>query len=146
MVAVGVGLIGAGLFTTDPMNGCPPGTPLVPTQYSVAGRLHRSLSALVLFGLPLASFSLGRWFDRRGHRSWAIYSGLTGVSFLAFFLLASVGFFQVSGLAAFAGLFQRTSLSVGWIWLTLLALRMLRGPIAVPPADAAPSAAAPSKG
>src|SRR5262245_14257962 len=38
VAAAGVGLIGAGFFTTDPMNGYPPGTPLLPTDWSLTGR------------------------------------------------------------------------------------------------------------
>ena len=37
---VGVGLIGAGLFVTDPLNGYPPGTPLIPTERTTHGILH----------------------------------------------------------------------------------------------------------
>src|SRR6185436_12106729 len=44
---VGVGLIGAGLFVSDPLNGYPPGTPLIPTERSTHGILHD------LFGVPV---------------------------------------------------------------------------------------------
>src|SRR5262245_20158036 len=37
---IGLSLIGAGLFITDPINGYPPGTPLLPLASSGAGRIH----------------------------------------------------------------------------------------------------------
>lgn len=52
----GIGLIGAGLFTSDPIDGYPPSAPLVLAQYSVHGHLHDLFSALVFFGLPAACF------------------------------------------------------------------------------------------
>src|SRR5215204_5776067 len=66
IAAVGIGLFGAGLFVTDPVNGYPVGTPLLPMQPTVGGRLHRLFSALVFFGLPGAGFTLARLFARNG--------------------------------------------------------------------------------
>ncbi|MGC8836920.1 MAG: DUF998 domain-containing protein [Anaerolineae bacterium] len=126
IAAIAVGLLGAGLFITDPMNGYPPGTPPLPLQYSVPGRLHRLFSALVFLGLPAACFVFGRFFTRRGARRWANYSVVTGVAFLALFVVTSAGFAQVPGLVDYAGLFQRLTLTVGWAWLTLLALWLMR--------------------
>jgi uncharacterized protein DUF998 len=45
----GIGLIGAGIFVTDPLNGYPPGTPLIPTERTIHGILHD------LFGIPFFS-------------------------------------------------------------------------------------------
>lgn len=125
LAVMAIGFLGAGLFVTDPMNGYPPGTPPLPLQYSVAGRLHRLFSAFVFLGLPAACFVLGRFFARRGQRGWAAYSRATGVAFLALFVVTSVGFAQIGGLEAYAGLLQRITLTVGWAWLTLVALQFL---------------------
>jgi hypothetical protein len=46
------------------------------------------------------------------------------------FVVTSVAFAQVQGLADYAGLFQRTTLTIGWAWLTLLAIDMLKAPAA----------------
>lgn len=126
VAAIAIGLLGAGLFVTDPMNGYPPGTPPLPLQYSVPGRLHRLFSALVFLGLPAACFVFARFFARRGARRWANYSVATGVAFLVLFVVTSAGFAQVPGLVDYAGLFQRITLTVGWAWLTLLALWHIR--------------------
>lgn len=124
--AIGIGLIGAGLFVTDPMNGYPPGTPGLPLQYTVAGRLHRLFSAFVFFGLPVACFLFARLFSRWGRRGWAVYSLVTGSAFIVMFVVTSVGFAQVGGLVDYAGLLQRITLTIGWAWLTLLAIYLLK--------------------
>jgi len=56
----------------------------------------------------------------------AIYSTVTGLVFLVLFVLASVGFSQVAGLVDIAGLFQRTTLTIGWVWLMLLAVHFIK--------------------
>ena len=122
---IAVGLFGAGIFTTDPMNGYPLGTPNLPQEYSAPGRLHRLFSAFVFLGLPSACFVFARLFARSGMRIWANYSVVTGVTFLIMFVVSALGFGQVDGWADYAGLFQRIALTIGWAWLTLLAVYML---------------------
>jgi Protein of unknown function (DUF998) len=130
--AIAIGLLGAGLFVTDPLNGYPPGTPNLPLQYSVPGRLHRLFSALFFLGLPIACFVFARLFARWGERRWAIYSVITSIAFMVMFIVTSAGFAQVAGLVNYAGLFQRITLTIGWAWLTLLAVYMLKAPSEVP--------------
>ncbi len=125
---IAIGLLGAGIFVTDPLNGYPPGTPNLPMQYSVPGRLHRFFSAFVFLGLPIACFVFARHFTRWGERRWSIYSVVTGIAFVVMFIVTSMGFAQVAGLAEYAGLFQRITLTIGWAWLTLLAAYILKAP------------------
>jgi hypothetical protein len=73
---VGVGLIGAGLFATDPVNGYPPGSSSVKTT---SGSLHGLFSLLVFFGLPVACGIAVFRFAKARRVGWAVYSGLTGV-------------------------------------------------------------------
>ena len=128
MGLIGIGLIGAGVFVTDPMNGYPLGTPDLPLQYSLMGRLHRLFSAFVFLGLPVACFMFARFFAKHRENNWAFYSQVTGVAFLLMFIVTSMGFVQVNGLADFAGLLQRMTLTIGFTWLTLLAVYWLRVP------------------
>ena len=127
--AYAIGLLGAGVFVTDPMNGYPPGTPDRRLHYSVHGVLHDLFSTLVFLGLPVACFVFGRWFAARGERGWGTYSLVTGTVFLGAFVLFSAGFRQAEGLVDVAGLFQRVALIVGFGWLTVLAVRFLRSPL-----------------
>jgi hypothetical membrane protein len=104
-----VGLIGAGIFTGDRH-------PL----------LHNLCSIPVFFGLPIACFVFARLFVGLGERGWAAYSTLTGIVMFATFVLSALGFGGRAGLVNFAGVFQRLSIVVGWTWLTLLAIHVLR--------------------
>jgi hypothetical membrane protein len=126
--SAGIGLIGAGIFTADPLNGYPPGTPLVPTVRTVHGSLHDLFGIPVFLGLPIACFVFSRRFARLSERGWAAYSALSGLMMLVTFVLAAMGLNQMPGFADFAGLFQRLSIACGWIWITLLAVHMLRAP------------------
>jgi hypothetical protein len=123
-----VGFIGAGLFVTDPVNGYPPESAGLPFRISLTGRLHRLFSAFVFLGLPGACFAFARIFGRGGERRWRLYSLFSCIAFLALFVATGVAFGRAQGLDAYAGLFQRITLAVGWLWITLLALYMLKTP------------------
>jgi hypothetical membrane protein len=114
---IGVGFLGAGLFTTDPISGYPPGTPDQLTQYTPAGALHQFFSAFFFLGLPIACFVYARHLPR----NWAIYSVLSGVAFLGAFVLAAQGFSQTPAFAPYGGLWQRVAILIGLGWLTALA-------------------------
>ena len=126
--ACAVGLLGAGIFVADPMNGYPPGTPDKRLDYSTHGVLHDLFSTPFFLGLPLACFVFSRWSAAWGKRGWTTYSAVTGVVVVGAFILSSAGFGQAEGLVNVAGLFQRVTLIVGFGWLTLLAVRFLRSP------------------
>jgi hypothetical protein len=51
---------------------------------------------------------------------------VTGVVFLVGFVLTSTAFNQAETLVEFGGLLQRATVTVGWGWLTLLAVHLLR--------------------
>jgi hypothetical protein len=125
---VGIGLIGAGFFTTDPLAGYPPGTPLLQTERTLAGRLHDLFSLPVFLALPAACFVFMRYFARRRNPRWSVYSFLSGLGMLAAFVLAGMGFQQTPGFAEVAGLYQRLSIGIGWVWMALLALHFFRNP------------------
>jgi Protein of unknown function (DUF998) len=118
----GVGLIGAGAFVTDPVSGYPPGTPPVLVQATTSGALHDLFALVAFFAFGTACFVLAGGTGWR----WAIYSVLSGVAFLGAFFVASIGFGQTEPLAEVAGLSQRVCVIIGWAWLTVLALRLLR--------------------
>jgi hypothetical protein len=123
---VGVGLIGAGVFTADPLSGYPPGTPAMPAMGTTHGVLHEAFSAPVFLGLPAAAGLVGYRFAKSGHRWWAGYSVGTAVAFLALFVLTSMGFAQTPAFVAVGGLLQRLTITVGFSWLTVLALHLIR--------------------
>lgn len=121
---VAAGLIGAGIFTADPVNGYPPGTPDT-LVYTAEGALHDAFSVPVFVALPAACCVVGYRLARAGHRWWAPYSVGTAVVFLTGFVLASLGFSQQPTLTPVSGLLQRLTLLVGLTWLTALAIWLL---------------------
>jgi hypothetical membrane protein len=123
-----IGLLGAGIFVTDPVSGYPPGTSDRLSGHSWHGALHDLFSLAAFVALSVACFVFGRWFAARSERGWAIYSAITGVVFAVAFVLSSAGFGQIEGFVDLAGLFQRIAVIIGFGWLTLLAVHLLRGP------------------
>ena len=120
-----VGLLGAGVFVTDPDAGYPPGTPTKIQDPSLHGVLHNLSAGLGLPALLAACFVFARWFAARSERGWALYSALSGAVFLITVVLASYGFPRTEGLGEVGGLFQRISVVCGWVWLTALAIYLL---------------------
>jgi hypothetical protein len=118
----GFGLVGAGLFVTDPLSGYPPGTAGFPSERTIAGRLHDLFSVLFFLGMPFAAISIAWRFARTGDGRWAAYSAVSAAAFTAFFVLAALGFRQVAGFVEWGGLFQRLSIVSGLFWAMLLAL------------------------
>jgi hypothetical protein len=127
LVAIwGIGLLGAGVFLTDPVSGYPPGTPDLLVNTTAHGELHDSFSLAGFLALTAACFVFSYRFIRQGKNGWAIYSTITGILFPIGIVLASAGFSQAEGLVAFGGLVQRLTVTIGWTWLTLLAVYLLR--------------------
>jgi len=127
VAAAGGGFIGDGLFITDPLNGYPPGAPVLPVPPTRTGWLHLLFAALV-FGLPAAGLVLARLFNKQEARKWAIYSAVTAIIFILLYLITIAGFLKVDGLANYAGLLQRISLTIVLAWLTLISVYLLKTP------------------
>lgn len=98
-----VGLLGAGIFVTDPVSGYPSGTPDRLSGHSWHGVLHDAFSLAAFAALAAACFVFGRCFAACGERGWAIYSVVTGLSFVVAFVLSSAGFGQAEGLVDLPG-------------------------------------------
>jgi hypothetical membrane protein len=110
----GLGLIGAGVFVADPMNGFPPGAaagmPKVLSPHAVG---HLVSGSVGFIGLIVACFVFARRFASRGRRGWAAYSLVTGVLFLAAFLGIASGSQQRAINVAFG-----IAVVLGWAWIT----------------------------
>jgi hypothetical protein len=119
-------LLGAGIFATDPVSGYPPGTPDQLPGYTWHGALYDLFSLPDFAALAPACFVFGSRFAARSERGWAVYSFFTGLAFTVALVLAGAGFGQAEGLVDVAGLFQRLAVTIGFGWLTLLAVRLLR--------------------
>jgi hypothetical membrane protein len=122
---VALGLIGAGLFTTDPISGYPPGTPMVPVP-TPHGVLHDLFSTPVFTALPAACFVLGRRFAVGRRPGWAGYAVASGAVMVIAFVLTSMGFGQNAVLMPVGGLLQRLTLVAGFALLVATAVHLLR--------------------
>ena len=131
-VLFGLGLIVAGVFRTD--------VAATDTDASyVAGASHpatlrgliHGLSSLVVFGSLIAAAFVWAWRSwGAGALLWAAYSGVTGFVVLRFFVgCSSLVRREVNGEISNApiGLSQRLAIIPGWIWIALVAARLVRG-------------------
>ena len=117
----GVGLIGAGIFVSDPLFGYPAELPLRVAQFTFHGHLHDLFSVFFFAGLPGACLVFARRFARVGDRKWSAYSTSTAIAMIVVFVLTAIGFKQTAGFIEVAGLLQRITIIIGFTWLTLFA-------------------------
>ncbi|HEV2661413.1 MAG TPA: DUF998 domain-containing protein [Ktedonobacteraceae bacterium] len=116
----GLGLIVAGLFVTDPLNGPP----------TLHGAVHNYVTLVVFLSLIAVSFVLARRFaGDLNWKNWAAYSVITGILVAAFFIATNVAsHLNQNGVlhGAPVGLLQRSAIIIGWGWVALFAFRLLR--------------------
>jgi len=126
-----VGLIGAGIFVTDPIGEYQPENKT--TSPNIHGALHTGFSMVVFIALPIACLVLAGGYTARGSIGWALFSAASGLLFVVGFVFTSMGFSQVQGfsdsgqLAGIGGLLQRMTIALGWGWLTVTAIHLLGG-------------------
>jgi hypothetical protein len=127
----GATLIVAGIFPTDPKPGYPPGTAGTTEATTVPGMIH-DLNALPCFAaLTATALVLARRFagqpGRRG-RMWGCLA--IGLVVPATFVLSGVLFSQAAAAgtldASYHGLAQRLTITLGFGWLSVIALLLLR--------------------
>ncbi|MCC6843301.1 MAG: DUF998 domain-containing protein [Saprospiraceae bacterium] len=122
----GIGLIGAGIFVTDPILGYPADKPLVLRQFTFSGHLHDGFSMFVFIFLPCACFVFRTYFISNNRRGLANYSAFSGYAMIATFIMTSMGFKQLSGFVYYAGLLQRLCISIGLTWMTLISIHLIK--------------------
>jgi Protein of unknown function (DUF998) len=129
----GLGMVGAGIFRADPMNGFPAGTPAgPPVSVSWHGNLHFVTAATGFLGLLIACFVLVRYFAARAERSWARFSVITGVVFLAAFVGIASGSTSAAVVLAFS-----LAVVLAFAWIAAVAVRFRSSASVQHPADGA---------
>jgi hypothetical protein len=129
----GVGLIGSGLFVTDPVAGFPPrardpdgldgARPSV--QLTRRGKLHNLCAIPIFGGIPVAAMTCAGSAARRGEYRWAACSAGSAIAMAGAFLLCGAAFGGARHLAGRGGVFQRISIATGFGWISALSLRAL---------------------
>jgi len=118
----GAGLILAGIFVADPMNGFPAGAPAGrPTSISVHGMLHLTFAAIGFLAFVTCCALFARPFALRGERVWSYFSGLTAAGFLAGFAGLASGSASPVVVIGFW-----VALLVAWVWLAAISLKTYR--------------------
>jgi hypothetical protein len=114
----GAGLVAAGAFVADPMEGFPAGTPPGPPEtVTWHGMLHFMAGGVGFLGLIAACLVTARRFGRAGRRGWAVYSAVTGVLFTAAFVGIASG-----SASPVLNISFGVAVTLGWTWLTAVAL------------------------
>jgi hypothetical protein len=120
IAAYGVGLIGAGVFAADPMNGFPAGAPAGrPDAISLHGMLHIAAAGIGFICLVAACVVIARRFAAQRRRGWTAFSILTGVVFVTAFAGVASG----SGSAAVVLGFW-AALILAWGWMAAVAVHL----------------------
>ena len=119
----GLGLISAGIFKADPMNGFPPGTADVPGQMSGHGTLHFLSAAVAFLSLIVAAcFVFARRFASLKQRGWVAYSVVTGAFF--FVTWGALGF--TGARIGWISVLFAVAVAFGWAWITMVAARLMK--------------------
>lgn len=136
--AVGGGLIGSGVFVTDPVAGYPPSpsdqdqadrTPAaIPTR---EGTLHNVCAIPIFVGIPIAALTCATSSAHRGHHRWALYSAGSAIAMGSATALFGAAFGGAPRIARHGGLLQRLSIATGFGWLSALSLRALTSALPV---------------
>ncbi|HLL78969.1 MAG TPA: DUF998 domain-containing protein [Ktedonobacteraceae bacterium] len=125
----GLLLIIAGIFVTDPNLGYYPAGTSSSTA-TLHGIIHGVDAPLTFGSLAIAIFVLARRFvGDPAWRGWAVYSRITGTIFVVSFIAClAVAVLDENGILpnSPAGLLERIAIILGWGWIALLALRLLR--------------------
>jgi hypothetical protein len=118
-----IGLMGAGVFVTD-LTGLPSSAPKS-SRRSRAAVLHDLFSLAAFFALFIACFVFSHLFQTIGAFGWSIYSAASGVLLGVGFVLFARGFSGGGALTPIAGLLQRLTIAIGWLWASMVAWHLL---------------------
>jgi hypothetical protein len=122
LAVYGVSLVVAGIFTADPMNGFPLGTPDgPPVAPSLHSTLHIVSGSIGFLALIAVTVVLGHRFLTQGRRRWAVFSVATGSLFLAGFAGIASGATTPALNLAFTG-----AVILAWTWLSITSVHYYR--------------------
>lgn len=118
----GAGLVGAGIFTADPMNGFPQGTPPgPPTSGSLHGLLHFITAGIGFAALIAGCCVMSRRFYTSQNRKLGAFSLATGILFLAAFAGIASGSTSAVIVLSFTA-----AVILAWTWLAITAAHLRR--------------------
>ena len=123
----GAGLVLAGLFPTDAVQGYPPGAPTVmPSSASPTGAVHLLAALLIFLFLPIAALVAARRLRAEGRTTAGVGSAACGIVMLVANAVTSAQPGTAGLVPGVAGLLQRASLIAGFVWLAWFSFDRLR--------------------
>lgn len=123
----GLGLLGAGVFVADPMNGFPIGTPEgSPTTMSSHGLLHFVAGGVGFLAFIAACFVFANRFNHFKQRGWSAFSGITGLLFFAAFGGIAAGSQAGGVMLVFVTLAFTAAVILAWVWLSALSAHFIK--------------------
>ncbi len=122
ITAYGLSLVAAGIFTADPAQGFPVGTPEV-TAMSWHGTLHFLCGGIGFLGLTAACLLFGSRFAQAGRADLAWFSRVTGIVFLAAFAGIATGSHGPTTLIFVA------AVVLVWAWLATVSVHFYRAAV-----------------
>lgn len=120
LVIYGIGLLGAGVFPADPGQGFPPDV-APPASITRNGLLHFVFGGIGFYALIGACLVFALRFKRKEQPRWAVFSLVTGLSFMASFMAIAAGPPPVPVMLAFY-----VAVTWVWAWHTALHLKVSR--------------------
>lgn len=121
----GISLIGAGVFSQDPVPGYPPGSPAIQTAPTLHGDIHQFCAFVSVTALALSCFVLARRFTVEPRwRGWAAYAFISGILILNF---VSIFGALSAHASANAGIFERLMAGTAALLSVLVVTRLLVG-------------------
>lgn len=125
----GLGMVAAAFFPADPVDGFPVGTPEgFPTSVTTTGLVHFAAGGIGFIALAVSGMVMAGAMRRRGDPRMALFSFLAGLCVIGGFLGPMV--LPVLPLGGTAGIWF--AVVVGWAWLAVISLHLLRGQDARP--------------
>jgi Protein of unknown function (DUF998) len=127
----GVTLIVAGIFPIDPKPGYPPGATGTTEAITVSGTIHDLNGLLSFTALTATVLVFAAWFaDQPGRRCWMWGCMAIGVVVPVTFVFTGVLFSQAVAAGTLDvsshGLVQRFTIALGFGWLSVIAMLLLR--------------------
>ncbi|MFI6066059.1 DUF998 domain-containing protein [Micromonospora sp. NPDC051227] len=117
----GLGLVGAAIFSADPADGFPAGTPRGAGEISWHGGLHFLVAAVAFVSLIVATVVAARRAARQGARGRAAYSLVTGMFFAAAWVTL-IARPAPAVMVAFG-----LAVTAGWLWVSVTFARAASG-------------------
>ena len=122
----GLGLIGAGMFVADPMNGFPPDMALANPVITTNGILHLFSGAIGFLGLIASCIIFSRRFASLHDKNWSRFSLITGILYLFAFIGIASGSQQGGATLRLVTIAFTIAVILGWTWISLLSYKFMQ--------------------